>query len=75
LEVRVWVFGSSGLHLGVFVSGSLVTWVSPFDLLFFSHFKFLQFFLDGDVSKWDWRLQNAPFADGLDPRGSLNFNF
>jgi hypothetical protein len=21
------------------------------------------------VSKWDWRLQNAPFADGPNPRG------
>ena len=46
LEVRVWVFGSNGSRLGAFVSGNLVFWVSPFDLIccfFFSYFKFLQF--------------------------------
>jgi hypothetical protein len=47
---------------GVFWCFSL--WV---DLLFLSHFNF---FTIGDVSRWDWRLQKAPFADGSDLRGS-----
>jgi hypothetical protein len=37
---------------------------------FCSHFSFLQFSSNGDVSNGDWRLQNNLFTYGLDLRGS-----
>jgi hypothetical protein len=58
--------------LGPLILGSFL-YFSTLICCICSHFGFLQFFENDDVSSVYWVLQNITFAGGPDHKGSLNY--